>query len=124
MSVFDVLNSSTVTITKNVPTQDMLGGPIADYEVQEADIDAQVEYHRDKLFGNEIDAFGQSLTMSQRDVWLDGEFTYLGENGNGFGVLFDDGSFGRITSIERDLPLESLPVSTMLVVKIMGVQPE
>lgn len=123
-SPFDVLNTGTVSIVKNLATPDTLGGPLANYEVQEADVPAQVEYHRDKLFGNEVDVHGQLVTMSQRDVWLDGEFAYLGDNANGFGVLFDDGAFGRITAIERDLPLAGMPASTMLVVKLYGVQPE
>jgi hypothetical protein len=125
VSVFSVLNTGTISIVRNVPTADEMGGPLDgffdDANVVERDLPAQVDYHRDRLLGNVVMPWAQEADLGQRDIWVDGTFAYLGDTGNGYGVIFEGTRFGRITAIERDQALGDMPGSSMLIVKVVGV---
>jgi len=121
MSVFTVLNTGTCTLLKNNPTKDASGGPVAAYEVVQADIPCQREGHRNKLLGNEMMSYDQPVIRGQYDVWLDGQFPAVrAVRGNGYAVRFDDGEFGRVLDCEPDFELGGMPDSLMLTVEIIG----
>jgi len=129
MSVFDVFNTGTITIVKCNATQDTEGGAVAGYfdedggviaeNVIEAGVAAQVDYHRDRNRGQQELIWGQDVDLARRDIWVNGTFSYLGDTGNGYGVIFEGTRFGRITAVERDQQFLGMDGSIMLLVQVV-----
>jgi len=132
-SPFAVFNNGTVTLIRCNATQDNFGAPKAAYfnedgsvnesNVIAADIPAQIETHRDRLFGNAALMFDQQTGVGQRDIYFDGNYPELGETGNGNGVLFAitgrEASFGIITGMDPGSDLAGMPGSMKLIVKVI-----
>ncbi len=113
---FVTLQNGTVTLIRCNAVADDAGGPVAGFfdasgnivtaNIIAADVPAQIEYHRNKLLGNDGIIWDQPVTRSQRDIWLQGSYPEIGETGNGCGVQFTmpnrGTGFGRITDVEFD----------------------